>query len=737
MAVWGLSLVWLGCGDAELGTGGNGAPTCPEGQVLRGDRCGPEAGSPCDIVEDHGGCAEGFACDPELGCVPEEGLDQCAPDGTCAGGDVCQQGICVDPDEDNDNDGVDAGDDCNDFEAGVGQCAEDEECVDGQCGRVGEDGDGDGVAFPDDCNDRDPEVFAGHEELCNGIDDDCDGVIDPLDLCPDDDGDGFQGCDEVRDPFRCDCDDANPAVNPGRIDVCGPDGAGVGGADCNPREDACGPGSACCAGEENCVDIRYNEANCGTCGTTCGAGEFCANGACLSEAGGVERAPGDDGVVNPSALPQQYPAIAFNYNTIWSWYGAPWSWWWHFFEYGYGIAWVEDVGNNGVVFFTARHFNLCPLDWRGFFPGSFFDFPSVEIDDDLETLLPTCGFGFLGDFYAPVQVASLRAESAVVSIAPGGDLGFGLAWSDTPAGSSQIFFGNLTHYGFPGGANTPITSGLSNAERPALAWSPWFFVFGEGFGVAYEDDQTGAKQIWFRRVDSFWSYWSGFGAAVQVSDDEIAATAASIAWSPAGFGVIWVGAGTGDIYFASVSELGIVQGAPVRVTTGAQVAGTRTGLVYNDDAGEFAAVFEGSPEGQGENEEIYFLRMDTNGTLVGTTLRVTELETNQNAPTLAWTGEDYGVTWYDSRFAGDEHPEVVFARVSRDGDEVIEELRVTDHGGNGRAMHPSIAYGWAEQIPIGFLGEELIGRGEFALVWDDRATDDSPEQIHFTRFVRQ
>ena len=700
---------------------------------MRGDRCGPAGGDDCAVIEDRGGCAPGFECVPGQGCVPDGSLEECSEEGTCAGDDVCQMGFCVDPNADNDHDGVRAADDCNDFEADVGQCAADEECVEGRCGHPGDDDDGDGQDFPDDCDDRDPDVNGNADEACNGIDDNCDGAIDEADDCVDGDGDGFRGCDEVRDPHACDCDDANANVNPGMVDLCGPDGVGLGGADCDPMTDGCGPGAACCGGDA-CVDIRYNEDNCGACGVACAAGEFCANGECLSEAGGIERAPGEDVAIDPSPFDQQYPAIAFNRQTVWSWYGGPWSFWWHFFEYGYGIAWVEDIGDHGVINFTSRHFNVCPLDFRGFFPGNFFDFPC---HDDIGCLQPACGFGFFGNYYPTVQVAILQAESAVVALAPGGAFGYGLAFSDTPAGNNQVFFSNVEEYGFFGGARTMVTDGTSNAERPALAWSPYFYVFGAGFGLVYEDDRTGVKQIMFRRVDSFWANWTPFGAAVQISDEPLAATAASVAWSPAGFGVVWVGAQEGDLYFARVSELGFALGQPVRVTNGAQVAGTRTGITWNDDAGEFGVVYEGSPEGFGQNEEIYFVRMTSEGVLLGNPLRVTNLETNQNAPTVVWSGEDYGVTWYDSRFADDDHPEVVFARISREGTEVLEELQVTQHNGNGFGTHPSIAYGWNEDFPIGFLGDDLVGRGEYALVWNDKANDLAPSQIMFTRYVRQ
>lgn len=58
------------------------------------------------------------------------------------------------------------------------------------------DGDGDGVsALLGDCADDNPAVHPGAEEICNGVDDDCDGTVDGHDATGagwlDADGDGY------------------------------------------------------------------------------------------------------------------------------------------------------------------------------------------------------------------------------------------------------------------------------------------------------------------------------------------------------------------------------------------------------------------------------------------------------------------------------------------------------------------------------------------------------------------
>ncbi len=83
------------------------------------------------------------------------------------------------------------------------------------------DRDGDGFVDDADCEPDDPEVYPGADELCDGKDNDCDGqLLEGEDL--DADGDGYHPC-VVDDPLS-DCEDSDPAVHPGRSEVCG-DGA--------------------------------------------------------------------------------------------------------------------------------------------------------------------------------------------------------------------------------------------------------------------------------------------------------------------------------------------------------------------------------------------------------------------------------------------------------------------------------------------------------------------------------
>ena len=87
-----------------------------------------------------------------------------------------------------------------------------------------------------DCEDGNPAIHPDAEEVCNGLDDDCDGSGDPVDApgCKiwyvDADADGYGDSDKgqcmcgAMTPYvvlvGADCEDLNVAVNPGQAEVC-------------------------------------------------------------------------------------------------------------------------------------------------------------------------------------------------------------------------------------------------------------------------------------------------------------------------------------------------------------------------------------------------------------------------------------------------------------------------------------------------------------------------------------
>jgi hypothetical protein len=254
---------------------------------------------------------------------------------------------------------------------------------------------------------------------------------------------------------------------------------------------------------------------------------------------------------------------------------------------------------------------------------------------------------------------------------------------------------------------------------PSLAWN------GSGYGVAWQGAKNGRRDIYFTRLDS---------EGERIGDDEAITdgrgtgfSLPSLVWTGSGYGVAWgcslIGARSVP-YFAGLSPDGMTIGDPTQVGGG----GFRSiSLVWTGS--EYGVAFDLT------DDEVYFTRLTEDGAPVGDTVRLTSSPGWSWYPSLVWNGRGYGVAWEDNR---DGRWQVFFARLDLEGEKIGDDAVVAFESletrmpslvwtGSGYGMAVIGAGDWIPQVIFARLtaeGEMMGAEVQVTEVGDDCAWPD-------------
>ena len=525
-----------------------------------------------DTVEPEPGCTDDGECDD---------LDPCSED-SCN----MDSGTCLNEPLDADDDGFPAAE------------------IDGiSCGGT-------------DCDDLDETVHPGAEEIdCDGVDNDCDGSMSPIE---DEDRDGYVNAACAVEGQEIDCDDTDDSIYPGAPLQCdGLDHDCSGRPDRDEDEDGYWSEELCSGEGDDCDDTRAD--------VYPGAPEVCLDGI-DQDCDGLVDGPM---LMIPKVMISDRADLDLVISMAWSGseFGIAWSNG-HFIRVSADGVPVEgelSMGFDPSMVWTGSEYVIAYTEVRGVPPEYVFDIflkrinaDGIEIEDRISltdndySWRPIAawtgselGVAFLYYGGATFLLASPDGSHVSEFLYSSGGWDHDLAWGESIFGLvwetvSNVFFNWISADGIETGSELALIPDEANADAPKIEWT------GSEFIIVWEDFRSGTHKIGFTRVSS---------EGEEVTDD-----------------ILLIDSESWDAY-------------PTLEWTGS----------------EFGMTFQ--HEGGYEGYNTYFILVGAMGDVIGEKIEISDVGTahwNEATTQLAWTGSEFGVAWVEGE---GWTPDLYFSRI--------------------------------------------------------------------------
>ncbi len=164
-----------------------------------------------------------------------------------------------------------------------------------------------------------------------------------------------------------------------------------------------------------------------------------------------------------------------------------------------------------------------------------------------------------------------------------------------------------------------------------------------GFGIVWADGRVGTKdQIYFAELTNAGTRPPGNTSDRRVSTTGGASRHPALAWDGVGWGLLYADddASNVEIYFQKLNANGTSAGSKLRLTN---ATGTSDWPDVVWTGSNFGVAYQDSRGSTGK--DIYFQRVDSNGNVIGTELPVVTLANDQTSPILKWNGTSFALAW--------------------------------------------------------------------------------------------
>jgi len=430
------------------------------------------------------------------------------------------------------------------------------------------------------------------------------------------DGDGFGDPSDVVEacsrpsgyfPDGSDCDDAHASVYPGAPQMC--DGLNNDCADPSwptvpaDEPDLDGDGWRVCSGECNDADPGVHPQAIEMCNGRDDDCDGVLDEGCDTACDSPEKAAVETNLT-PGAVGALNGRLAWNGN-------------------GYGLVWSDQRDGNAEIYFAR------------------FDAAMAKIGTDL-------------------RVTNASGTSDNPWIVWTGSA-YGIAWEDLSDGYPAIFFVRIDAAGSKLGTERAVVAAETGTVRtPRLVWT------GSEYGLFWNDNRSGNWQNDFRTIDED---GIALGTPRAINTAGYDSGPCQAAWNGAGYVVTNNRLGDTEIYVVRLDAQGFTLGPEQRVTYLSGTSRSPSIVWHGTEYGLFWIDNHYGPH------ELFYARLSLDGTKLGGDIRLMAATGTLPLHSVAWTGSEYGLAWVDTKSGNSE---VYFQRIDTNGTPVSPEVRVTD-----------------------------------------------------------